>query len=274
MRHEVSPLAGKQLAPGLVPDAIGRLHRGTVTTSWPRTARPSLPSHSRSASLPKTSLPPALQRRHRRARPPRSRRDRRPRRSAVPPRARARRRPSAAPAASSASAGFTCICSRARSGSRLLLRRRCRCRACTAARMPSAMSPRRASRSRSRERPSSFSLRRPGRGQLDQRVVLEDAAARHVAALGIGLAEPRQLAHHGEELARLGARLDPLPGLVGLGPVGGGIGQDRHLLGHPALAPGLLQPRRQRLVDRPQVRHVGQRVAQLRLATAAAATSR
>ena len=94
-------------------------------------------------------------------------------------------------------------------------------------------------------------LRRPrpvGR-QLHQSIVLEDAGARHVAALRQGLAQPRELAQRRHEARRGRAGLDPGPGLVRVVLVGGRVGQRRQLLLHPGAAAGLLQPPRQHLVD-------------------------
>ena len=106
---------------------------------------------------------------------------------------------------------------------------------------------------------------RLGRGQFDQRVILEHPRAGDVALLGVVFPEGRQRAHDGKEARRVGARLDPHPGLFGPDCVGFGIGEGVEFLGHPAVAAGLGKPPGKEFVDHPQVGHVGQRVGLLRV---------
>ena len=83
--------------------------------------------------------------------------------------------------------------------------------------------------------------------------------------LRLALAPGRDL-HQDRDLARLAhAPGEPPPGVLGLGPVGLGRGEHRHLLVEPAVASVRLKLRLQRLVDRDQVGDVGQRVGELRL---------
>ena len=132
--------------------------------------------------------------------------------------------------------------------------------------MPSATSPRRASRSSSRDFARSSGVFGRLAAELEQRVVLEDPRPRHVAALRQRLAQPRQLAQRRDEPRRGRARPDPGPGVLRVEPVGRRVGQHRQLLGDPGRPPGLLEPLRQRLVDASQVGDVGQRIGHLRRA--------
>ena len=77
------------------------------------------------------------------------------------------------------------------------------------------------------------------RGDLAQHVVLEHAAARHVARLRLALAPGRDLHQDGELLGLAHAGLEALPGGLGVGPVGLGRGENLHLLAHPVGAAAL-----------------------------------
>ena len=87
-----------------------------------------------------------------------------------------------------------------------------------------------------RSRPSASTLRGAETATSIDGVVLEDAAARHVAALRLALAPGGDLHQHGD-LARLAQPADEAPpGVLGIGPVGLGRGEDRHLLVEPGHA--------------------------------------
>mgnify|MGYP000408648330 CR=1 FL=1 len=83
-------------------------------------------------------------------------------------------------------------------------------------------------------------------GQLQERVVLHDTAARDVARLGVGFTELGQLANDRQEPARIRPRLDPQPGVLRhvrvqqlLEQVDLAVGQQHGQLGpSQALSPG------------------------------------
>ncbi len=88
-------------------------------------------------------------------------------------------------------------------------------------------------------------------------VVLEHASARHVAGLRLALAPGRDLDQHRQLLRLAHAGLEPLPGVLGLHPVGLGRREHAHLVAHPFGAPasfevgGQLQRRRRAGGSRP-----------------------
>ena len=88
--------------------------------------------------------------------------------------------------------------------------------------------------------------------------------SRH-AATSISTASSLRLAH---------ARLQPLPRMLRLHAVGVGRGEDLHLLVDPLGAPALGDVGGQRAIDVAQMRHVGDRVFELRRRSAAGASSR
>ncbi len=96
---------------------------------------------------------------------------------------------------------------------------------------------------------SSFSMR--WRGMLD--------------ALRLALAPGGDGAQHAQQAAVVGARAQALPHLLGVGAVGGGIGEHAPFprATHSSL-PSLLQPRPQLFVDLPQMGDVGGGVGDLR----------
>ena len=102
-----------------------------------------------------------------------------------------------------------------------------------------------------------------GRGDLDHRVVLQHAGPGNVAFLGIGFAEPGQFAQDCQEARRVGAGPNLLPGFLGTGDIGFGVFQDRDFLGQPAFAAVLAQLGRQKFIDDPQMRHIGQGIGGL-----------
>src|SRR3546814_17751402 len=78
------------------------------------------------------------------------------------------------------------------------------------------------------------------RGEVGERLVLDDPAARQIFLPRLALAprgERLQTAEH-VELAR--RDLDSLPSLVGLDTVIGGVGETFHFLVEPVTAPGLV----------------------------------
>src|SRR5215813_2139759 len=101
-------------------------------------------------------------------------------------------------------------------------------------------------------------------GDLAHHVVLEHAAARHVASLRLALAPGRDLHQHGELLGLAHPRLEPVPGELGLDPVGVGRGEHLHLLAHPLGAAALVQVAVERQKDVAQVGDIGDRVLHLR----------
>ena len=72
-------------------------------------------------------------------------------------------------------------------------------------------------------------------GDLDQRLVAQDAPARQVALLRRRLAPGRERAQHRQK-AQIGTAAQPkaMPGLGRLGAVERRVGERRHLLGKPA----------------------------------------
>ena len=68
---------------------------------------------------------------------------------------------------------------------------------------------------------------------LVDRIVLQDAAARHVARLRLALAPGGERLQDGELARLLHAHLQPLPGVLRIGAVGLDVGEDRHLLVDP-----------------------------------------
>ncbi len=102
-------------------------------------------------------------------------------------------------------------------------------------------------------------------GDLVDGLVLQDAAARLIALLRRALAphgrgdETRQV--FGVELLRL----QTLPGVLGRGVVQRRVGDRAHFRHDPVQAAFLLQPVAQFGIQRRQVRHVAQRIGQLRL---------
>ena len=63
----------------------------------------------------------------------------------------------------------------------------------------------------------------PGGGQFQQSVILVDPAARHIARLGVILAEARKFLHQRHEPARCRARAHLFPGLFGFGDIFGDL---------------------------------------------------
>jgi len=81
-----------------------------------------------------------------------------------------------------------------------------------------------------------------------------------IARLRLALAPARDLHQHREFLRLARARLQPLPGVVGLHAVGFRRGEDPHLLVDPFVALALADVRGQRAVHVAQMRDVGDRV--------------
>ena len=108
-------------------------------------------------------------------------------------------------------------------------------------------------------------------GDLGQGFVFQHPAAGNVARLGLALAPGRQRRQHRQEALVGGARLQPLPGMLGIEPVKSGVLQRRHFLGHPGCAAGLFQPRLHPFIDHAQMGDVGQGIFQLALAQRAVA---
>ena len=100
---------------------------------------------------------------------------------------------------------------------------------------------------------------------LDHDVVLEDPRARHIAGLGLEFAPGGDLHQHREIAGLAGAVAQALPGVVGVLLIGGHRGERLHLVGEPAGAVGLLEPRAQGAVDVAQMSHIRQRIGDLRL---------
>ncbi len=107
-------------------------------------------------------------------------------------------------------------------------------------------------------------------GEVVDRVVLDDPVARHVLGLGLGVAPGRDLHKDGHGLGRLDAHLEPPPGLLRMGLVGGRIGQQRHFLVQPAHPIGAVDLGAQFGVQLAQIGHVAERVFELFLAQGAA----
>ena len=104
------------------------------------------------------------------------------------------------------------------------------------------------------------------RGDLDQRLVAQDAVARQIAALGLALTPRGDLEQHGKE-TRLGrAGLEALPGVLGVLLVGPWIGECGHLLGQPIGPAGLLELFGKTLVDDAKMRYVIERIFELAIA--------
>ena len=98
-----------------------------------------------------------------------------------------------------------------------------------------------------------------------QGFVLQHPATRDVAGLGLALAPRGQRCQHGQEALVAGARLQSLPGLVGIELVKMRVLQRRHVLGDPGEAPVFFQPRLHPLIDHAKMGDVGQRIFKLAL---------
>ena len=106
---------------------------------------------------------------------------------------------------------------------------------------------------------------RGGKGDLHQRIVLEHSAARHVAALRLGLAPSRNLDEDGE-IARLAdAVAKPLPGAFRMLLVSRRRSEQSHFVVEPTESAARRQPIAQIDVDVAQMGYVGDRVFDLRL---------
>ncbi len=103
-------------------------------------------------------------------------------------------------------------------------------------------------------------------GDLHQRLVAQDAVARHVLVTRQPFSPCRHLAQHGEEPGIAAAALDPLPGVHRVDFIDGGIGQRRHFLVEPGAAALRLDPLAQAFVDAAEVGDIAQRVIDLSLA--------
>ncbi len=109
----------------------------------------------------------------------------------------------------------------------------------------------------------SLGSRRVLLGDLVDRVILDDAAAWHVARLRLALAPGGKLHENGQLQRLLDPHLQPLPGVLGLHLIGFDRGEDVHLLGHPLAAPLALQLFAEREIDVAQMRHVGEGIGEL-----------
>ncbi len=78
-------------------------------------------------------------------------------------------------------------------------------------------------------------------GDVANRIVLEHAAARNVAALCLLLAPGRDFHQHRQFLRLAHPGLQPFPGAFGMEVVGPGRGQHLHLLADPIAAAALLE---------------------------------
>ncbi len=106
---------------------------------------------------------------------------------------------------------------------------------------------------------------RPLAGDIVKRLVLQDAGAGHVLRLRLALAPGGKLHEHGKRLRRLDAHLEALPGLLGMQLVGGGVGENRHLLIEPACPLGLIELGSELRVEVAQMEYIAQRINQLAL---------
>ena len=109
---------------------------------------------------------------------------------------------------------------------------------------------------------------------IADRIVLQHAAARHVAALRFLFAPGRDFHQHRQFLRLAHPRLQPLPGPLGVEIIGLWRGQDLHFLADPVAAAALLQIGVERREHVAQMGDVGDRVMHLLVASAAGATSR
>ena len=100
-------------------------------------------------------------------------------------------------------------------------------------------------------------------GDLVDRVVLEHAAARHVALARLALAPGRDRLHDRQLLRLAQPHLQPLPGVLRMRIVGLARGQHLHLLVQPVGAVLALQLGLEVLVDVDQMGDVGQRIVEL-----------
>ncbi len=100
-------------------------------------------------------------------------------------------------------------------------------------------------------------------GDVADRVVLEDAAARNVAALRLLFAPCRDFHQHRKLLGLAYPGLQPLPCAFGVKVVGLGRGQNLHFLAHPVVAAALFEIGVQGREHIAQVGDVGHRVMHL-----------
>lgn len=108
-----------------------------------------------------------------------------------------------------------------------------------------------------------FGRRRVGCGDLQEGLVLEQALAGDVYALGFAFAPGGSGLTQGDQAAVGRAGTKALPHGAGVGAVGGGIVQDGHLLGDPGGAAVLFEAGAQAFVDGAEVRNVGGGVGEL-----------
>ena len=109
-----------------------------------------------------------------------------------------------------------------------------------------------------------------GRGQLYQRIVFEYPVTRHIIGLGIVFAKSRQLTHHGQELTRGGAGLNPTPGILRLNVIGRRISKHLQFFRNPMRPATALQIGRKIFIDPAQMGNICQGIGLLRLAQWAA----
>ena len=102
-------------------------------------------------------------------------------------------------------------------------------------------------------------------GDVIKRLVLEDARARHILGLRLALAPGGEFHEHGQRLRRLDAHLQPLPSLLGMKLVGGGIGEHRHLFVEPARTLGAVELGAELGVEVAEMGDVAKRVSELAL---------
>ena len=100
-------------------------------------------------------------------------------------------------------------------------------------------------------------------GDVADRIVLQHARARHVAALRFLFAPGRDFHQHRQLLRLAHPRLQPLPGALGVEIIGFRRGQDFHFLADPVAAAALLQIGVERCEHVAQMGDVGDRVMHL-----------
>ena len=106
---------------------------------------------------------------------------------------------------------------------------------------------------------------------LEQRLIADDAVARHVAGLRLALAPGRDGRENAQESLVGGTRLEPLPGIDRVELVEIGILQRRDLPPAPRTPPGAPEIALQLLVHLAKMGHIGQGVVELALVERAAA---